>query len=175
MINEYTLIEGLIKILQKKKTYNRYEKLPLEIYQHQKIKFGNLSNLKILILNAPCNGFGDVVFGMKLRNYLHEWYNCDVKIVYNVGKNEIENYIKDTNKKPINSKISILYQPDNPTQFEIKQDNHMSASTMGYIMIAVGFVFGILIGMNYYFVSKYKPYAALTGLNRTGKFISDML
>lgn len=101
--------------------------------------------------------------------------NCDVKIVYNVGKNEIENYIKDTNKKPINSKISILYQPDNPTQFEIKQDNHMSASTMGYIMIAAGFVFGILIGMNYYFVSKYKPYAALTGLNRTGKFISDML
>ena len=80
MINEDTLIEGLIKKLQKKKTYNRYEKMPLEIYQNNRFKFGDLSNLKILILNAPCNGFGDVVFGMKLRNYLHEWYNCDVKI-----------------------------------------------------------------------------------------------
>ena len=45
MINEDTLIEGLIKILQKKKTYNRYEKLPLSIYQNQKFKFGDLSNL----------------------------------------------------------------------------------------------------------------------------------
>ena len=80
MIDENSLIEGLIKILQKKKGYDRYEKLPIQIYQDKKFKFGDLSNLRILILNAPCNGFGDVVFGMKLRNYLHEWYNCDVKI-----------------------------------------------------------------------------------------------
>ena len=30
----------------------------------------------ILILNAPCNGYGDIVFGMKLKKYLEEWYKC---------------------------------------------------------------------------------------------------
>jgi len=31
-------------------------------------------NVRILILNTPCNGFGDLIFGMKLANYLKEWY-----------------------------------------------------------------------------------------------------
>jgi hypothetical protein len=37
--------------------------------------------VSILLLNAPCHGFGDVVFAMKLANYLREWYNADVKIL----------------------------------------------------------------------------------------------
>lgn len=37
-------------------------------------------SLKILILNTPCNGFGDVVFSMKISNYLKEWYDCNVTI-----------------------------------------------------------------------------------------------
>jgi hypothetical protein len=31
-------------------------------------------NISILIICAPCNGFGDVVFGFKLFKYLKEWY-----------------------------------------------------------------------------------------------------
>ena len=100
MIDEDTLIDGLLKILQKKRGYNRFEKLPLQVYQNQKFKFGDLSNLKILILNAPCNGFGDVVFGMKLRNYLHEWYNCDVKI----ASTKVDNF------KSLGEKDENLYQ-----------------------------------------------------------------
>ena len=37
--------------------------------------------IKIVILNAPCNGFGDLIFALKLSNYLKEWYDADVTIV----------------------------------------------------------------------------------------------
>lgn len=41
----------------------------------------NLSKVKILILNAPCHGFGDVIFGYKLKRYLNQWYpTIEVKI-----------------------------------------------------------------------------------------------
>jgi hypothetical protein len=36
--------------------------------------------MKILILNAPCNGFGDLIFALKLGNYLKKWYKADVTI-----------------------------------------------------------------------------------------------
>jgi hypothetical protein len=36
--------------------------------------------LKILLLNAPCNGFGDLIFALKLSNYLKEWYDAEVTL-----------------------------------------------------------------------------------------------
>lgn len=36
--------------------------------------------LKILLLNAPCNGFGDLIFAIKLRDYLTTWYKAEVTI-----------------------------------------------------------------------------------------------
>lgn len=38
-------------------------------------------NLSVLIVNLPCNGFGDIVFAMKFRNILKEWYGCKVNIL----------------------------------------------------------------------------------------------
>lgn len=39
------------------------------------------SEFSILIVNTPCNGFGDIVFGMKLYMYLKDFYpNCKVHI-----------------------------------------------------------------------------------------------
>jgi hypothetical protein len=38
------------------------------------------SGIKILILNAPCNGFGDLIFALKLSNYLKQWYGADVTL-----------------------------------------------------------------------------------------------
>jgi len=45
-------------------------------------KYPNKKNqrLKILLLNSPCFGFGDVVFCIKISNYLKEWYNAYVTI-----------------------------------------------------------------------------------------------
>jgi hypothetical protein len=37
-------------------------------------------SLNILILNAPCNGFGDLIFAYKLSTYLKNSYNCSVII-----------------------------------------------------------------------------------------------
>lgn len=36
--------------------------------------------VKILLLNTPCYGFGDVIFAIKLAKYLREWYGCTVHI-----------------------------------------------------------------------------------------------
>jgi hypothetical protein len=38
------------------------------------------TRLNILLLNSPCNGFGDVIFCNKILNYLQDWYNCKVTI-----------------------------------------------------------------------------------------------
>ena len=38
------------------------------------------ADLRILILNTPCHGFGDIVFAMKLADYLREWYGAKVTI-----------------------------------------------------------------------------------------------
>jgi len=42
--------------------------------------------IKIVILNAPCNGFGDLIFAKKLCDFLLEWYNCEVTIVTTLDK-----------------------------------------------------------------------------------------
>ena len=36
--------------------------------------------IKILILNIPCEGFGDIIFAKKLSQYLEKWYNAKVTI-----------------------------------------------------------------------------------------------
>jgi hypothetical protein len=38
------------------------------------------SGLKILLLNTPCWGFGDIIFGMKIARYLRKWYGAKVTI-----------------------------------------------------------------------------------------------
>ena len=37
-------------------------------------------NLRILILNAPCGGYGDVIFAMKLSTYIKKWYGITCTI-----------------------------------------------------------------------------------------------
>ena len=40
----------------------------------------NIPKLKIALLNAPCYGFGDIIFAQKIAKYLREWYNAHVVI-----------------------------------------------------------------------------------------------
>lgn len=40
----------------------------------------DVKRLKVLILNAPCMGFGDIVFAMKFATLIREWYGCEVMI-----------------------------------------------------------------------------------------------
>jgi hypothetical protein len=46
--------------------------------------------LKIILLNAPCNGFGDLIFALKLSNYLKEWYSADVTLATTLEKGLLE-------------------------------------------------------------------------------------
>lgn len=41
--------------------------------------------LSILILTAPCYGFGDIIFAVKLGGYLRDWYGCRVTFVTTHG------------------------------------------------------------------------------------------
>lgn len=58
-------------------------------------KIKTIKEISILILNAPCHGFGDVIFAFKLKKYLNEWYPfATVKIAstksdnfLNIGEN----------------------------------------------------------------------------------------
>lgn len=60
-----------------------------ELYSHFKDSFYHnlispldceFSELRVLLINTPCNGFGDVIFCIKMANYLREWYGCKVHI-----------------------------------------------------------------------------------------------
>lgn len=37
-------------------------------------------DIKIIILNTPCYGFGDIIFATKLRQYLKDWYSARVLV-----------------------------------------------------------------------------------------------
>jgi len=59
-------------------------------------------NVRILILNATCNGFGDVVFAKKISDYLKKWYSADVTIATTDPKSFISIGVK---KKVVRLKI----------------------------------------------------------------------
>jgi hypothetical protein len=60
-------------------------------------KHKQTSKLKIALLNAPCYGFGDVIFAQKLKQYLLQWYDCSVKIF-----TTLPDYHKKLGEKSIN-------------------------------------------------------------------------
>jgi hypothetical protein len=72
------IINTIIKIKNIKDIKNIYWKM---FYENKPLPYNNIGKkLKILILNSPCFGFGDVVFCIKISNYLKAWYNADVTI-----------------------------------------------------------------------------------------------
>ena len=72
-----SVYERLLKINSKKDAYDILK----DYYYETSMTIKKSARFSILILNTPCNGFGDVVFAMKLYNYLVKWYpNASVKI-----------------------------------------------------------------------------------------------
>ena len=66
----------------------------------------SVSNISILILNAPCNGFGDIIFAYKLYLFIKKNYNCkvyiatpDVKLIKLLADFKKQTIIKITDKK----------------------------------------------------------------------------
>jgi hypothetical protein len=101
--------DKLLKKIKSIRSYNKLYNLPMDMF-HKANKKGlkpeNVisTQVKILILNATCNGFGDIIFALKLFRYLKEWYGdlIDVKIATNnrkrflglIGEDEGDNVIR---------------------------------------------------------------------------------
>lgn len=52
----------------------------LKRFLGQKLTPDQAATLSILILNAPCHGFGDLIFAVKLARYLRDWYGATVTL-----------------------------------------------------------------------------------------------
>ena len=79
-----------LKLIKNTKTYNSLYKIPLKLFKNSNPKDLNSKHLiskpiKILILTSTCNGFGDVIFSCKLKQYIKDWYGnlVQVKIATN--------------------------------------------------------------------------------------------
>ena len=66
------------ELIKKCKTYKDLYDVPWKYFYGKKVDKN--FHVNILLLNSVCNGFGDVVFCIKLGNYLKEWYNANVVI-----------------------------------------------------------------------------------------------
>lgn len=63
--------------------------------------------LKIALLNAPCHGFGDVIFAQKLAKYIKNWYGVSAKIFTTLVDAHVKLGEDPKNLvKPINMKVS---------------------------------------------------------------------
>ena len=56
------------------KDFSELYDIPWEMLQHRQCGKQCARNIKILILNAPCNGFGDLMFAHKLGELLRSVY-----------------------------------------------------------------------------------------------------
>jgi len=79
MISDSKIIDDVIENIEvNSKNIKNKKEILLNIFYG--INCGDCSDISILILNAPCNGFGDIIFAMKIANYLREWYNVKITI-----------------------------------------------------------------------------------------------
>lgn len=127
MLSEQKILEYVIENIKVNKNNIKNKKeIILNIFYGIKSDGIDFSDLKILILNSPCNGFGDIVFAMKIANYLREWYNVKITIAstniqsfITLGENP-DNLVKLTSK----SKSNIQCRLFNNLSFQKKIDKH---------------------------------------------------
>lgn len=75
-------IKLLKKYVDDTETFNELFNIPWKIFYDKKKRIDEtlVENVNVLILNNPCMGFGDIVFAMKLKRYIIDWYNCNITI-----------------------------------------------------------------------------------------------
>jgi hypothetical protein len=57
------------------------EKILIDVFPDLELQEEALKNLKILVLNTACNGFGDIIFSMKIFLILKDWFpTLNIKI-----------------------------------------------------------------------------------------------
>lgn len=77
-MNDIKLLSTYVDEIEYK---NELYDIPWKIFYDKNKKCREYTkDLNILILNTPCMGFGDIVFAMKLKQYIIDWYKCGVTI-----------------------------------------------------------------------------------------------
>lgn len=71
--------EAVKKLRRLKNIYNARDIL-WKVFSKDKCSKKCGKNIRILILNATCNGFGDIVFAKKIGDYMKQWYGANVTI-----------------------------------------------------------------------------------------------
>lgn len=71
--------EKLKNLLEQVETKDDLYEIPLELMYGKSCRNCG-KGVDILILNSPCNGFGDIVFAYKIANFFKSQYRCNVDI-----------------------------------------------------------------------------------------------
>ena len=78
-MNEKTIKKILKRIYYSEDIYDARRAVYDEFFGIRMNMAKNLQ-VKILILCVPCHGFGDIIFGSKIKRYIKEWYGIDSHI-----------------------------------------------------------------------------------------------
>jgi hypothetical protein len=93
----------LISYIEKAKKFDDLYKIYNNLSKSCKFS----KKLKLLLLNAPCNGFGDLIFVKKLAEYLRKTF----KISVTIATTEPENLLKLGEKKHYLCKLASIDKP----------------------------------------------------------------
>jgi hypothetical protein len=119
--------DKIFKKVKNIRSYNKLYNIPIDLF-YKELKKGLTpqkvltSPVKVLLLTSTCNGFGDVVFSYKLKNYLENWYGNMVRI--KIATNNT-NAFKSIGEKESNL-ISLKTRAKDP---QCRRFNTMTSST----------------------------------------------
>ena len=101
------------------------------------------------------------------KNKTHK--DCNTTVKYNVNNKDYENIISTNNLFAKNSKVKIVYDPNNPN------DSHMRTGMrkiIAYVLIALAVIIIFTAVIRYYIVKTYKVAAAATGVGEAASIIA---
>lgn len=86
----------LLNEIKKTKNYKQLYSVPWKLFLGQKTDnyINKISKLNVAVFVNPCYGFGDIIFALKIFNYIKSWYNIEPTIVTTKPKIFIDNGIK---------------------------------------------------------------------------------
>lgn len=71
-------VNSLIKEVEKVEEFQDLYNVPWKYFLNK--KSSGLSNVKVLLLSSPCFGMGDIIFAMKINQYIKSWFDAKVTI-----------------------------------------------------------------------------------------------
>jgi hypothetical protein len=81
-MKQNNIFDKSVKYILEQKNMSNIDDTIVNVYYNENKKCSKNcgKDLNILIINVPCNGFGDIIYSMKIASYLKKWYNANIKI-----------------------------------------------------------------------------------------------